>query len=318
MRRERVFAMTRTDDADMTGRTIDHYSIVALIAAGGQGRVYRGRDERLQRAVAIKVLGADRASDPAARRNLIMEARALSRLNHPHVAAVYDFVTQGGCDYLVMEFVPGATLRDFLAGGPLPAGEVLRLGGQMAQGLACAHRANLVHRDIKPGNLKITSSGELKILDFGLAKLLPGGTIFDDGSGTTISGAVVGTVPYMAPERLRGEDADQRSDIFSVGAVLYEMATGVPAYPQRNLADLVEGILQQEPLPPSAVNPHVPLALERVIVKALRKEPAARYENAAALAASLDALVAGSRPGPRRVLARQRSVCGAVARLVGV
>ena len=194
--------MGRVDDGDLSGKTIGHYSVVALIAAGGQGQVYRGRDERLHRTVAIKALGADHVSDPVARRNLKTEARVLSRLNHPNVAGIYDFVTQGGCDYIVMEFVAGATLRDMLAGGPLPAGEVLRLGLQIAHGLACAHAANVVHRDLKPANLKITSFGELKILDFGLAKLLPAGALVDNGTRTTVSGAVVGTVPYMAPERL--------------------------------------------------------------------------------------------------------------------
>ena len=292
--------MTRVDDADLTGRRIDHYSIVALIAAGGQGRVYRGRDERLQREVAIKVLRVDRISDPAARRTLMTEARVLSRLNHPNVAGIYDFVTQGGCDYIVMEFVAGATLHDVLAGGPLPAAEVLRLGSQIAHGLACAHAASVVHRDIKPGNLKITSCGELKILDFGLAKLLPAAAIVDNGTRTTASGAVAGTVPYMAPERLRGEEADERSDIFSVGTVLYEMATGVPAFPQRSLAALVDAILHEEPAAPSAVNPHLPRALERIIVKSLQKGRTERHQSAAALAEALDQL-SGPTVLPRRL-----------------
>jgi serine/threonine protein kinase len=296
--------MTRVD-ADLTGRTIDHYSIVALIAAGGQGRVYRGRDERLQREVAIKVVGPDRISDPAARRNLMTEARVLSRLNHPNVAGIYDFVTQGGCDFIVMEFVAGATLRDVLAGGPLPAAEVLRLGSQMAHGLACAHAANVVHRDIKPANVKITSFGELKILDFGLAKLLPAATIVDNNTRTTASGAVAGTVPYMAPERLRGEDADERSDIFSAGAVLYEMATGVAAFPQRSLATLVDAILNQEPIAPSDVNPHLPVALERIIVQSLHKERAERHDSATALAEALDHL-SGRTVVPRRMFSTHR------------
>jgi serine/threonine protein kinase len=306
--------MERVDDVDLSGKTIGHYSIVALIAAGGQGRVYRGRDERLQRAVAIKALGAEHISDPVARRNLKTEARVLSRLNHPNVAGIYDFVTQGGCDYIVMEFVAGATLRDVLAGGPLPAGEVLRLGLQIAHGLACAHAANVVHRDLKPANLKITSFGEMKILDFGLAKLLPAGALVDNGTRTTVSGAVVGTVPYMAPERLNGEEADERSDIFSTGAVLYEMATGVSAFPQRSLAALVDAILEQEPAAPTAVNPHVPLALERIIVKALQKERAARYQSAAAMAASLNEL--WGRPVSRLEPGTHRDRCRATIRRI--
>jgi serine/threonine protein kinase len=310
--------MGRVDDVDLTGKTIGHYSIVALIAAGGQGRIFRARDERLHREVAIKVVSAGHVSDPVARGNLLTEARALSRLNHPNVAGIYDFITQGACDYLVMEFVAGATLRDVLAGGPLPAGEVLRLGSQIANGLACAHAANVVHRDLKPANLKITSRGELKILDFGVAKLLPGGALVDNAAQTTISGPVVGTVPYMAPERLRGEDADERSDIFSAGTVLYEMATGVPAFPQRSLAALVDAIVEQEPMAPSTANPHVPLALERIIMKAMEKERALRYQSAVALAASLKGLW-GRAPLAPRVPSGSRHACrglhGAPARI---
>jgi serine/threonine-protein kinase len=277
-------------DEDLTGRTVDHYAIVALIGAGGQGHVYRGRDERLHRDVAIKVLRPGRGS-AAGRRGLIAEARTLSLLNHPHVAGVYDFVTHGRRDFLVMEFVPGATLRDILAGGPLPSWEVVRLGAQVARGLAAAHAANVVHRDIKPSNLKITSSGELKILDFGVAKLMPAGTVVDNTTRTPSRVSGGGTIPYMAPEQLRGEPSDQRSDIFSVGVVLYEMATGYAAFPQRNLAALVEAVQHQEPAQPTAANPHVPVAVEQVIAMAMRKDPAARYQSASAMAEALEALM---------------------------
>ena len=280
--------MEPVKDDDLTGRTVDHYAIVALIAAGGQGRVYRGRDNKLHRDVAIKVLRTGR--DQPARRGLIEEARTLSLLNHPHVAGIYDFVTQGRREFIVMEFVPGATLRDILAGGPLPACEVVRLGAQVARGLAAAHAANVVHRDIKPSNLKITVSGELKILDFGVAKLLPAGEVLDNSTRTPSQLSVGGTVPYMAPEQLRGDAADERSDIFSVGAVLYEMATAYPAFPQRNLAALVEAVQHQTPPPPTMVNPHVPVALERIITKAMEKNPAGRHQGAVELAEALEAL----------------------------
>jgi serine/threonine protein kinase len=289
--------MEPRDDADLTGQTVDHYSIVALIACGGQGRVYRGRDERLLRDVAIKVVSPACTSEAAARGNLKSEARVLSRLNHQHVARIYDFVTRGGRDFIVMEFVSGATLRDILAVGPLPASEVLRLGAQVARGLASAHSANIVHRDIKPTNLMITSLGELKILDFGVARLMPAGAVLDNATRTpsTSSVAVAGTVPYMAPEQLRGEQADERGDIFSVGSVLYEMATGTRAFPQRSVATLVEAILYEDPPAPSAVNPHVPLALERIIVTAMQKECEARYQSAAELASALERLMPGGR-----------------------
>jgi serine/threonine protein kinase len=225
------------------------------------------------------------------------EARVLSRLNHQHVARIYDFVTRGGRDFIVMEFVSGATLRDILAVGPLPPSEVQRLGAQVARGLASAHSANIVHRDIKPTNLMITSLGELKILDFGVARLLPAGAILDNGTRTpsTSSVVVAGTVPYMAPEQLRGEPVDERSDIFGVGAVLYEMATGSRAFPQRSVATLVEAILYDDPPAPSTVNPYVPLALERIVVTAMQKERAARYQSAAALASALEQLMPGGR-----------------------
>lgn len=295
--------MEPVHDQDLTGMTASHYSIVALIAAGGQGRVYRGRDRRLYREVAIKVLSSDRLRDPAARRRLKSEAQVLSRLNHPNVARVYDFVTQDGRDFMVMEYVPGATLREVLAGGPLPAAEVLRLGSQLARGLAAAHEAYVVHCDIKPGNIKITSSGELKILDFGLARLMPAAAVLDNASRTESDAAIVGTVPYMSPEGLRGETTDRRIDIFSAGVVLYEMATGFPAFPQRNLARLVEAIQHAEPEAPSAVNPHLPLALEDVIVKAMQKDPDRRYQRALEMAESLEDLTPAGRPlgAPRAI-----------------
>ena len=282
--------MDPAQDRDFTGHTVGHYSIVALIATGGQGRVYRGRDRRLRRDVALKVLTSRCQQQPVERRRLILEARALSRLNHQHIAGVYDFLTEGGRDFMVMEFVSGATLRDILAGGPLPPAEVVRLGAQLARGLAAAHAANVVHCDVKPGNIKITSSGELKILDFGLATLLPAGVVPDSETRTS-TGPVRGTVPYMSPEQLRGEKADQRSDIFSTGLVLYEMATGTPAFPQRSLAQLVDAIQHVDPLPPSAVNPLVPGALEDVILKAMHKDPWDRPASAIDVAVSLETLL---------------------------
>ena len=245
--------------------------------------------------MSIKVVSPARTPDATSRGTLTSEARVLSRLNHQHVARIYDFVTRGGRDFIVMEFVSGATLRDILAVGPLPASEVLRLGAQIARGLSSAHSANIVHRDIKPTNLMITSLGELKILDFGVARLMPAGAVLDNATRTpsTSSVAVAGTVPYMAPEQLRGEQADERGDIFSVGSVLYEMATGNRAFPQRSVATLVEAILYEDPPAPSDVNPHMPVALERIVVKAMQKERGARYQGAAELANALERLTPG-------------------------
>ena len=289
--------MEPVQDEDLTGQTVGPYRIVALIGTGGQGRVYRGLHRRLPREVAIKVLASDRLCDPAARRSLVLEASALSRLSHPHVAGIHDLLSHSGRDFLVMEFVPGATLRDVLAGGPLPPWEVLRLGAQMARGLAAAHAANIVHRDVNPSNIKITTGGELKILDFGLAKLLRAGALLDNASRTPTDAAVVGTIPYMSPEQLRGDAADPRGDVFSAGVVLYEMATGCPAFPQRSLATLIEAIQHVEPQAPSAVNPLVPLALEDVIVRAMQKDPRDRQQGALEMAASLEELAPVGRFG---------------------
>jgi serine/threonine protein kinase len=276
-------------DDDLTGSTVGKYAILALIGTGGQGRVYRARDQRLQREVALKVLSPDRRRHPAERRGLMNEARALSRLNHPHVASVYDFLTHSGRDFIVMELVAGATLRDVLAGSPLPTPEVVRLGAQLARGVAAAHTANLVHHDIKPANIKITSSGQLKVLDFGLARMMPRGAV-DTASPSATDLAIVGTVPYMSPEQLRGDPPDHRSDIFSMGVVLYEMVAGWRAFPQRNLAELVEAVQFVTPPAPSRVNPLVPNALEAVIVQAMQKDARDRQQHALDIAEALDAL----------------------------
>jgi|SoiMethySBSTD1v2_1073268.scaffolds.fasta_scaffold187901_3 eukaryotic-like serine/threonine-protein kinase len=294
--------MDATQDDGLVGRTIDHYTIVALIGAGGQGHVYRGRDERLRRDVAIKVLRSG-VPNRYARRcptpGLIEEARTLSLLNHPNVASIYDFVKQGRREYIVMEYVAGATLREILVSGPLPACEVVRLGAQIARGLAAAHAVNVVHRDIKPTNLKITSSGKLKILDFGVAKLMPAGAIADDTACTRSMPSGVGTAPYMSPEQIRGESSDERSDIFSAGSVLYEMATGYQAFRQANFVALINAVQYEDPAPALMVNPHLPVAVARVIERAMQKDPAARYQSAAELAESFRRLM------PRPPLAGQ-------------
>jgi serine/threonine-protein kinase len=280
---------TSLTDADLVGRRVSHYAIVGLIGSGGMGRVYRARDERLCRDVAVKVLDAGGGSHDR-RRSLIAEARALSRLSHPHVAGVHDFLVESGRDFLIMEFVAGATVKEIVAGGPLPTEEVLRLGRQMADGLGAAHRARIVHRDIKPANLKVTTAGQLKILDFGLAKMMPNAPPVDVATAES-SPNLAGTVPYMSPEQLRGDEVDERSDIFSVGAVLYEMATARPAFPQRQVAQLFDAILHEDPPPAWRVNPLVPPGLARVIARALEKLPSRRYQSAAELGDALTRLV---------------------------
>jgi serine/threonine protein kinase len=284
-------AMEPEYDVDFTGKTIDRYAILGLIQAGGQGTVYRGRDQWLQREVAIKVLPPRGEADAGPPHALIAEGQRLSQINDPHVAGVYDFVKHDDRDFLVMEFVPGATLHELLKNGPLPLPEILRLGSQLARGLAAAHAARIIHCDIKPENLKIASSGELKILDFGVAARGGRKLVWDDSTTQTPSrGHVSGTVPYMSPEQLRGEVVDERSDIFSAGAVLYEMATGRRSFPHRDLARLVEALQYETPPRPSSINPAVPVALDRVIEKALEKKASARHGSAVELAIALDDL----------------------------
>jgi serine/threonine protein kinase len=285
-----AFSRDPLEDEDLTGRTVDRYAIVALIATGGHGRVYRASDKRLHRDVAIKVA---RIADPATRLQLMAEARILSLVHHPNIGAVHDFVVTRERAFIVMEFVPGATLRDVLASGPLPPSEVARLGADIARGLGAAHAAGVVHGDVKPSNLKITSAGELKILDFGVAQVMPAGVSRGLLTRPAFTGSVVGTVPYMAPEQLRGEEIDGRTDIFSLGAVLYEMATGRRAFPQRDLPQLIDAVHSQDPRLPTSVNPYLPMPMEDLIVRALQKDRAARQQSAGEVAESLEAMMAG-------------------------
>ena len=209
----------------MIGETLGHYRILEKIGAGGMGEVYRARDEHLNRDVAIKVLPAGTLADEHARHRFRKEAEVLAKLNHAHIAAVHDFDTQNGVDFLAMEFVERETLAERLQRGPVPEKELVRVGAQGAEGLAEAHEQGVIHRDLKPGNIKVTPKGQVKILDFGLAKLLRP-VSEATAESLTETQAVAGTLPYMAPEQLRGEPADARSDVYSFGVVLYELAAG--------------------------------------------------------------------------------------------
>ncbi len=291
----------------MIGKTISHYRIVEKIGAGGMGVVYRARDERLERDVALKALPAGVLTDERARKRFRQEALALSQLNHPNIATVHDFDTQEGVDFLVLEYIPGVTLNEKLAAGPLGEKELLRLGGQMMQGLAAAHEAGVTHRDLKPGNLRITPDGRLKILDFGLAKLLRPDSEMAATESLTEAHAVAGTLPYMAPEQLRGQPVDRRSDIYAAGAVLYEMATGHRAFPQEQGPMLIDAILHHAPQPPTAWNRQVPPVLENMILKALDRDPERRYQSAKELGVDFDRLATPSAvaAGPARAHGRR-------------
>jgi serine/threonine-protein kinase len=281
------------------GCALAHYQLEAPLGSGGMGIVFLGRDLHLCRPVAVKVLAADRL-DHDSRRRLREEALTLSRLSHPNVAAVFDFGSDSGIDYLVMEFVPGTTLDVLLTHGPLAAREVTLLGAQLARGLEAAHTAGVIHRDVKPGNLRVTPDGLLKILDFGVATVASqGATSATTASGTGAIPALAGTIQYMAPERLRGMAASPTADIFSAGAVLYEMVCGQPAFYDTHPIRLIESILASRPPRPSAVNPKIDPRLECVILRALDKDPTRRYQRAADLAEALEALWARRAPSSR-------------------
>ena len=239
----------------MIGQRLGHYRIVEKIGTGRMVEVYRSHDEHLDRDVALKVLPRGTLRDKPARKQLHKEALTLAKLNHPNIETVFEFGTQDMVDYLVMELIPGTALSEWLKGGPLPEEETVRLGTQIAHGLVAAHEQGVVHRDLKPGNLMVTPDGRLKILDFGLSRLLrPTQAVDVRQSITADTVTLTGTVPYMSPEQLRGEHADARSDIYAAGAVLYEAATGRRPFPQTHGPTLMGAILNQKPEPPSSVN----------------------------------------------------------------
>ena len=280
----------------MLNRTLSHYRIVEQIGAGGMGVVYRARDEQLERDVAIKVLSRGVLASDAARKRFRKEALSLARLNHPNVATVHEFGTQDGTDFLVTEYIPGTTLDSKLARGALSTKEVIDLGGQLMHGLTAAHEQGIVHRDLKPGNLRLTPDGRLKILDFGLAQLAPEAS--EEGLTATLTNSqqVTGTLPYMAPEQLRGEAADARGDIWSAGVVLYEMASGKRPFPQSNGPLLIDAILNQPPEEPRKINGGIPPGLEQIILKTLDKNPARRYQSVREVGVDLERLSSGTLP----------------------
>jgi serine/threonine protein kinase/tetratricopeptide (TPR) repeat protein len=289
----------------MIPQKLSHYSVLEQIGAGGMGVVYRAHDDQLDRDVALKVLTPGTLSDDRARQRFRREALALARLNHPNIGAVYEFGSDAGVDFLVMELVSGVTLDAKLTAGPIPEREVTRLGAQLADGLDAAHSQGVIHRDLKPGNLRLTSDGRLKILDFGLAQWAD----TEDASAITATltrndHEISGTLPYMAPEQLRGHKADARTDIYSCGAVLYEMVTGKRPFPGVSGPQLVGAILEQPISRPSATNRHVSSALESIILKALDKEPERRYQSAREMKIDLERLSSGvvpmaAKPRPR-------------------
>jgi len=277
----------------LTGQALGHYRITEKIGSGGMGVVYRARDEHLDREVAIKVLPQGMLADDASRRRFRNEALALSKLNHPNVATIYDFDTQLGLDFLVMEYISGLPLGDKLAEASLPEKQVIALGTQLAEGLSAAHESGVVHRDLKPGNLRLTPDGRLKILDFGLAKLRASAAAISRSETLSETHPIAGTLPYMAPEQVLGGEIDERTDIHAAGAVLYEMATGQRAFPAMDRSHLASAILRSSPRPVAALNPRLSAELARIIGKCLEKEAEDRYQSAKELAIDLRRLQSG-------------------------
>ena len=264
---------------NLVGQRLGHYRFMERVGIGGMGEVYRAHDEHLDREVAIKVLSVGTLADENARRQFRNEALACSKLTHPNIATVYDFDSQDGADFLVTEYVAGQTLPEIVAAGPLAEDQVLSLGRQLAEGLAAAHQCGIVHRDVKPGNLRMTADGRLKILDFGLARPLH---VVSADTPTTSSSdqiGVAGTLAYMAPEQLRGEAPDPRSDIYSAGVVLYEMITGRLPFPDELAPALIDSILHQPPTPPRWYQPETSPRLEQIVLKCLEKDAGVRYQS---------------------------------------
>ena len=274
-------------ERQLVGRNLGHYRILEKIGAGGMGEVYRARDEHLDREVAIKVLPENIWADEESRRNFRREALNLSRLNHPNIAIVHDFDSYQETDFLVTEYIPGLSLNERLSQGPLPEGEILSLATQLVEGMAAAHGQSVVHRDLKPGNLRVTPDGRLKILDFGLARPLASARQASSTASTGDTSALSGTLAYMPPEQLRGELTDVRSDIYSAGVILYEMSTGHRPFEASFTTTLADAILHSSPLPPGRLRPELSTALEQIIVKCLEKELGHRYQSALELLTDL-------------------------------
>lgn len=278
----------------MVGKKILHYQLIDKIGAGGMGEIYKGQDMRLNRLVAVKILSPGLSTDPERKRRFFQEAQAASALNHPNIITLYDIVSEGDMQCIVMEYISGKTLRDLTPVGGLPIPQVLQYGTQIASALSTAHDAGLIHRDLKPSNIMVTTSGLVKVLDFGLAKwvdsAISGQTETTMETALTREGSIIGTVSYMSPEQAEGKRVDARSDIFSFGSVLYEMLTGKRAFEGRSGISTLSSILRDDVRPMSEAAPDVPPLLEQIVLRCLPKEPASRWQSMKEIEAALNTL----------------------------
>ncbi|MGA2327216.1 MAG: protein kinase [Bryobacteraceae bacterium] len=304
----------------LTGQMVSHYRILEKLGAGGMGEVYLAEDTRLGRRVALKVLPRELAGDPARKARLIHEARAASALNHPNIVTLYDVGSEGGIDFLVMEYVAGKPLAELIPRQGMPVKEALRCAVQIADALAGAHAAGIVHRDLKPGNVMVAAEGLVKVLDFGLAKFaeVPAA---ETPTRLTTEGAVLGTVGYMSPEQAEGKPVDARSDIFSFGALLYEMVSGRRPFERDSKLSTLAAILNEEPKPVRELAPELPPELEQIIARCLRKDPARRFQHIDDVGVALEGLRQETgTPPPKRMPRWRRWVwpCVAIAAVLAL